>query len=682
MKKLLYLFTLVIVSSCAATDDPPAEEILWDTWGIPHIYAQNDASMYKMMGWAQMRNHGNLILKLYGEARAKSSEYWGENPRRDILLHQLGLMEASEKTWAKMADTDKQAIESFVEGINAYYQKYPDQIEEKYKVVMPVKAMDVINHASRLFYMEFLIARNLGPVGRWTPGSNAWAVSGSKTASGNAMLMANPHLPWNDFWLFFEAHMINGDNNLYGTTLVGLPSIGIGFNENLGWTHTVNTLDNVDLYEITTKGNQYLIDGEYRDIEIDTVMVTVRTDSTSVEQVVLRQRTAFGMILRQEGNKAVALTWPNMDGDFNVVGQWKAMGEAQSLEEFKEAVGQNALPLFNVIYGDKGGNIYYHFAGNIPKKNGDWAKWQGIVKASSSEELWDGFYDDEELPSYTNPESGWIQNANDPPFTSTFPAVLDPADYASHIAPNNMIFRPQRSAKLIKDANGLTLDQFIALKHDTKSELALRLQDDFEELKALTDDSLTMAALNVLTEWDGSFDAESTGSILFFSLVNQMGTSGYFAEEWSYDQPLTSPDGLKNPQQTLAIIEKVAQGQMAQLGQLDPKFGDLFRLKVGDYEFPGNGGPGNIGLFRTLYYVPGQDGKFYPYHGDSYVCATEFGEQVSAKALMSYGNATQPGNPHVGDQLEVFSKKQLRDVWDSRADQEANLELVEKLSEM
>jgi len=684
MKRLMIPIILLFLFSCAPDESIKENEILWDTWGVPHIYATNQNNLYKMMGWAQMRNHANLVLKLYGEARARSSEYWGEDPQRDELIHKLGLFDASERIFGQMDQSDREMIESFAEGINAYAEKYPDQIDERNKLVLPVKPLDVIYHSMRVMYYEFLvvIGGNLRSVNQWKPGSNAWAINGSKTASGNAMLLANPHLSWDSFFLFFEAHLITDDNSLYGSTLIGIPTLGICFNEHLGWTHTVNTLDNVDLYELTVENNKYLIDGEYRDFELDTVTIVIKTDTVSTPHKIIKKRSDFGMIIREFDLKAIALRWPNMDGELSPLSQWKAMGEAKNLSDFKAALDQNALPLFNVIYSDKDDNILYHFGGHIPKKNGDWEKWRGVVSTSSSEELWDGYYATSELPGFTNPESGWIQNANDPPYTTTIPPALNKDQYASHIAPNNMNFRPQRSARLIMNADNLTLDEFITLKHDTKSELALRIQDDLESLKGMTGDSLTLFALNVLTDWDGSFNSSSKGAVLFMNLVAQIGTTGYFEEEWSFDDPVNTPDGIKNPAYILEVIKNVAQGQMEQLGTLNPNYGELFRFKGGGLEFAGNGGPGNLGVFRTFFYIPGEEGKFYPVFGESYVCATEFGEEIRAKALLSYGNATQPGNPHVGDQFELLSKKQLRDVWYTREQQEHNLELTEKLSDM
>jgi len=388
------------------------------------------------------------------------------------------------------------------------------------------------------------------------------------------------------------------------------------------------------------------------------------------------------MIIKESDRKAIAVLWPNMDGEMNPLSQWRAMGEARNLDDFKAALDQNSLPLFNVIYSDKEDNILYHFCGHIPRKNGDWQKWIGIVPASSSEEIWDGYYTASELPSYTNPESGWIQNANDPPYTSTIPPAIKPDQFASHIAPNHMSFRPQRSARLIMEASNLTLDDMISIKHDTRSELALRIKDDLESLKESTKDSLTIAALNVLSDWDGSFDSSSRGAVLFMNLTGQIGTAGYFERTWSFEDPINTPDGLKNPEYILEVLRNVAQGQLDELGTLSPQYGDYFRFKKGEIEYAGNGGPGHLGIFRTLYFIPGGEGKFYPYFGDGYVCATEFGEEITARALLSYGNATQAGNPHIGDQLKLLSEKKLREVWYTRDQQENNLELIEKLSDM
>ncbi|MBW6499069.1 MAG: penicillin acylase family protein [Bacteroidales bacterium] len=76
---------------------------------------------------------------------------------------------------------------------------------------------------------------------------------------------------------------------------------------------------------------------------------------------------------------------------------------------------------------------------------------------------------------------------------------------------------------------------------------------------------------------------------------------------------------------------------------------------------------------RALEFSAADNNTFEVFHGESYVAITEFGEQVRAKVLLTYGNATQPHSPHVGDQLTLFAEKKLRDAWLSRQEVEENL---------
>ena len=83
---------------------------------------------------------------------------------------------------------------------------------------------------------------------------------------------------------------------------------------------------------------------------------------------------------------------------------------------------------------------------------------------------------------------------------------------------------------------------------------------------------------------------------------------------------------------------------------------------------PSNGGPEYFGMLRAMYYTPDSDGKMKAVAGDTYYAVTEFGEKVNARAVLSYGNATQPGNKHAGDQLDLMSEKKMRPVLFYRED--------------
>ena len=113
---------------------------------------------------------------------------------------------------------------------------------------------------------------------------------------------------------------------------------------------------------------------------------------------------------------------------------------------------------------------------------------------------------------------------------------------------------------------------------------------------------------------------------------------------------------------------------------LDVPWGDVMRIRYAGKDLPGNGAPGDpFGVFRTAYYSPDTDGKFALMGGDTYYAVMEFGSPVRAKVLLAYGNATQPGSKHVGDQLELFAKQQMRDPWRTRKDIEANVESREEI---
>lgn len=667
MRILAYLLILTF-SACQLSKDEKntikSNEIYWDTWGIPHIYAKSQTDAYQMLGWSQMHNHGNLLLRLYGEARGKSNRYWKGDFKRDSILHHLGVVEMGAKIYEQTQPNEKQIIDAFVSGLNLYAQEHPEAIEERFKQLLPLQPEDVLSHMTRVLYYEFLIQGNLAKSSQWSSlGSNAWALSPKKTRDKNAMLLMNPHLPWHDFFTFFEAQITTPETNLYGATLVGIPVIAFGFNEYLGWTLTVNVLDNVDLYEVPIDGNQYLMDGTLHPFSIDTLRIQKRASDPIESVEIVRKTSAYGVVLHEKADRALILRYPNMDGSMNPVSQWMKMGKAKTIEAFQDALAVNTMPFCNVLYADQKGNILYHFGGHVPKKEGSWERWQEVVSTSQSRDVWKEYYSSSEVPSYTNPTSGWIQNANDPPYTSTIPPAIRPEEYPSHISPNHMSFRPQRSAQLLKNKSELSFEEFIDLKHDTKSSYALRIKDEIRVLKSQVQDSLTQRAVELIDQWDGSFEADSRAALFFVSLSRYLDPSTLFEKKWSFKAPLSTPSRLKNPSDVLQAFQKAAHYHMNQWGSFQRTYGEIYRVRVGEIEFPGNGGAGSLGLFRTMSYVPGNDQKFYAYHGDSFVCVTEFGSKVRAKALVAYGNATQSQSSHIGDQLHLFAQKQLREVW-------------------
>jgi acyl-homoserine-lactone acylase len=275
-----------------------------------------------------------------------------------------------------------------------------------------------------------------------------------------------------------------------------------------------------------------------------------------------------------------------------------------------------------------------------------------------------------------NPPLGWLQNANDPPWTTTVPLVLDPAKYPAYMAPRGMAFRPQRSARLLAETGKLSFEELVRRKHDTRMELADRLLDDLTAAVLAHGDDDAKAALRVLQGWDRTADAESRGGVLFAAWWREISRRGsVFATAWDATRALETPDGLANPAAAAETLGKVARDVRGKFGTLDVAWGVANRLRRDGLDLPANGGSGSLGIFRVTEFEPRENQKeLVAEFGDSFVAAVEFSTPLTARTLIGYGNWSQPGSRHRVDQLSLFARKELRPAWRSRADIEAHLE--------
>jgi acyl-homoserine-lactone acylase len=156
------------------------------------------------------------------------------------------------------------------------------------------------------------------------------------------------------------------------------------------------------------------------------------------------------------------------------------------------------------------------------------------------------------------------------------------------------------------------------------------------------------------------------------------GMAGKLRVKYDPARPLESAYGLADPAAALTALEAAAVECLRVYGALDVKWGDVFRFASGKLDLPGNGGAGGSGLFRTVSYSRKDGNRYYAAHGETFVCAVEFGRQQRAQCLLGYGNASQPGSPHLEDQLPLMVEKTLHPVWREKAQVEANLEKREK----
>ncbi|MCK4853557.1 MAG: penicillin acylase family protein, partial [Bacteroidales bacterium] len=319
-----------------------------------------------------------------------------------------------------------------------------------------------------------------------------------------------------------------------------------------------------------------------------------------------------------------------------------------------------------------------------PKRSsGDWDYWNRIIPGGKSTDVWTEVHPYADLPKVRNPAGGWLQNANDPPWTSTIPMTLDPNDYPAYMAPQNMPFRPQRAARMMIEDESISFDELVEYKLSTHLEFADRILDDLFAAVDESDSEKAKAAKVVLENWDRKADADSKGMVLFYHWARKFKVwqMSNYTTAWDIKNPDTTPDGLSDPARAVQLLEVTATEIETKFGRLDIPWGDYYRINYNGKNLPANGIDGSLGVFRVASPGGADEEHMYVGAGDSWVGVIEFGNEVHAKVLLSYGNATQKDSPHNGDQLELFSKKELRDAWFTKAQVMANTAKIEILTE-
>lgn len=662
-------------------------EILWDKYGIPHIFAPDHKSLFKAYAYAQMEAHSELLVRLYAQARGRGAEYYGERYlASDKWVRTNGLYDTAKQWSTSQSPEFAPLIESFAAGLNQWADEHKAEMSPEAQAVLPLTPVDVYAHGLRVIHYDWVVSqrRMEGRLARWEEelhGSNEWAIGPSRSATGKALLMSNSHLQWGDIHTYFEVQLTAPGVTSYGAVWVGFPVLRQCFTEYVGWTQTTNAPSESDLYGLVEKDGGYVLDGQVKQFETRTETLKIKqADGSTKDEPLVVRKSVHGPVVAERRGMPIAMRVVGLDRPKMFEQFWR-MGLAKNLQEWEDAMRMAQLPLFNTAYADRDGHIGYVYNATLWKhETGDYRFWQGVVPGDKSSLIATDVHPYETMPKVFDPPQGWVQNSNDMPWTSTYPMTLDPAKFpAGYAAPQGITQRAQRGIRILSTApEKMTFEDVKTGKLSTRVETADQFVDDIVATAKAQGSARAKKAAEVLEKWDRQAEVDSDGMLLFYKFMTAAGPAfreiGGFKVPTDDKRPLETPRGFKNAAKAMAVLDKVAGEVEKEYGTLAVKWGDVLRFRRGDTDVPGNGAPSQLGAIRTIGVSDFKDGKVEAVSGDTFYAVIEYSVPQRAEALLNYGNWSKKGSKHIGDQLPLASRKELRPVWRTKAEIEANLE--------
>ncbi len=659
MRFLVILFLSTLTAS--AQIDPHKVTIARDGYGVPHIFAKTDPEVSYGLAWAHAEDDFVSLQRMALPSKSLMGKAFGKNAvAADYAFALFRCREITEEKWNTLSPEFIRLIKGYVQGLNDYAAKYPEEVLHKDLfpltiqdyIASSVLALTIFNGADRM--LAAIYSNNMNQVIDYDKmGSNAIAVHPSKTITGEAFLAINAHQPNEGPEAFYEAHVNSEEGwNALGGLLAGGPSILHGVNENLGWAHTVNFCDRLDVFQLQMNPknqNQYLFDGQWVDLDKKKIKLRVKGVPVPISRDLFWSK--YGATMKNEQGVFSIRLGANME--IRALEQWYKMNKAKNFTEFYNAISLQGLSMFNIMYADKNDTIFYINNALMPIRNGD-AKydWKKTLPGNTSKTLWTQFHGIKELPQYVNPNSGFLFNTNHSSFYATgekdnLSSSQFPAANGWETNHNN---RSVRFLELFPQDKPLDFGLFKRIKFDRQLPAKLQYPYGIDSILMMTAKSYPQydTILNNLNAWDKSGDPNSKGAAIFLLI---------------YENVAASMRG-KDPQMLTKIqseetIEKVKTYLVNNFGTVDLRLGDIQKLVRGDKEYPG---PGFPDLLSPEWGVPYKDGKRKITGGDAYIALVRFPKQglPIIETSNTYGASAKAGKPHFDDQVDLFLQQKTK----------------------
>lgn len=663
-----------------------------DAYGSPHIDGPTDASVVFGFAYCQAEDYFWQLEDSYVMGMGRYAELYGEEGLKvDLINRAFQVPQRSQEDVQTLDPHAKMLVEAFTAGINHYLDTHPEVEPRLIKRFEPWHMLAFGRQVIlEMGWGKTGVSRDTVPTAyeeiAAAQGSNAWAISPEKTASGNAMLFCNPHQPYYGFGQFYEAHMRSGEGwNFSGATFFGSPLPTIGHNEHLGWSFTVNEPKIGNAWKVTfddpVNPLNYRYDGGYREAEEWTDTIKVKKRRKFETREVTFRKTHHGPVVKKLNDTEYLAA--NIGKFFTAFASRQSlqMLRAKNLDEFLESMSMMELHIFNTVYADRDGNIMYLYNGIIPKRDisFDWSK---PVDGSNPKADWQGIHPLSDLPKTINPASHFVQNCNQSPFTVTDvgnPSMKDFPDYMVGEKHDDKR-RAKVSRMLLRDMEDVTFDDWQRLTFDTKMYWPLvelpKYERQYKKLQETDPEAAKKVApyIEHLLDWDCRCTVDSTQATLCAAWYEELYGDIYRSENMQRKY-IENPDkrldalviGANKIKETFGDW-KMPYGEVNRI-QRHADVADLFKIPFDDQKdsLPAYGVVGPIGTAFNMYFTPSIEiplirrmKKHYAVVGASYVSSIEFGDRIEAGSQLQYGSSGDPDSPHFDDQAEFLSKGTYR----------------------
>ncbi len=369
-------------------------------------------------------------------------------------------------------------------------------------------------------------------------GSNNWAVSGVKTATGSPMLASDPHLTMRLPSIWFENHLHSADMNTYGVSFPGMFAILIGFNDAIAWGETNVGHDVAEWRKLNWKGDDfstYILDGKEHKTSLRTEKIAVKGEDDVEVNIYI---TEAGIVSYTEDKDdpryGLAFDWLahryNPDDELST---FIELNKAQNIDEYRAAIRNFTTPAQNFAFASASGDIALTVQGKFPLKDDRSGEFIEII--SESGQLYDSFVPNELIPRQINPERNYVASANQVSTSEDYPFYYNSVTFRH--------FRNRYINSVLDTTDNLTAKNFEELQmNDYSKEAEYALNTFIPILEEVNLDGEQSRMKDLLKNWNKEFNKDAQEPILYTYFMDKLMSNAW--DEWEqpgYDEILRYP---------------------------------------------------------------------------------------------------------------------------------------------